>query len=79
MLVCEAVSKKILDICDERDISVNKLANISCLTQSTLENIVNCKSKNPKILTIVRLCEGLDMNLEEFFSDEVFYNIDRED
>lgn len=76
MLVAEAVSKKILNICNERNITVNKLASISCLTQSTLENIVSCKSKNPKILTIVRICDGLKIELSDFFNDDIFKNID---
>lgn len=79
MLVAEAVSKKIIKICEERNIRVNKLASISCLTQSTLENIVNGNSRNPKLLTIVRICEGLKIELSDFFDDELFRNLDRED
>lgn len=61
MKVNEAVSNKLLKICKEKNISINKLATISCLTQSTLENIVNCNFKNPKLLTIIRICDGLDI------------------
>ncbi len=75
----EAVSIKLINICKERNISINKLASLSCLTQSTVENIVNCNSKNPKLLTIVRICDGLDITLKEFFSDDLFLNLDRED
>ena len=79
MKLSEAMSKKLLKICEERDISINKLATICLLTQSTVQNIIECNSSNPKLLTIVRICDGLDMTLEEFFSDELFNNIDRED
>ncbi len=79
MKVNEAVSIKLINICKERNISINKLATISCLTQSTVENIVNCNSKNPKLLTIVRICDGLDISLKEFFDDEIFTKLDRED
>ena len=79
MKIREAISKKITKICNERNISVNKLANISCLTQSTVEHLVNGDSKNPKLLTIIRICDGLDMTLHEFFSDDLFKNLDRED
>ena len=75
----EAMSKKLLKICEERDISINKLATICLLTQSTVQNIIEGNSSNPKLLTIVRICDGLDMTLKEFFSDELFTNIDRED
>lgn len=79
MKINKAVSIKLLNICKERNISVNKLASICCLTQSTIENIVCCNFKNPKLLTIVRICEGLNISLSEFFDDEIFLNIERED
>ena len=79
MKLSEAMSKKLLKICEERDISINKLATICLLTQSTVQNIIEGNSSNPKLLTIVRICDGLDMTLKEFFSDELFINIDRED
>ncbi len=79
MTISEAMSKKILKICAEKKITINKLASISLLTQSTIQNIVDGNSKNPKLLTIIRICDGLGITLEEFFKDELFLNIDRED
>ena len=79
MRISEAISKKLNKICKERNISVNKLANQSLLTQSTVEHLVNGDSKNPKLLTIIRICDGLDMSLQEFFADDLFRNMDRED
>ena len=78
MKISEAVSKKILKLCEERNISINKLSSICCLTQSTVQNLVGQKSKNPKLLTIVRICEGLNLELDDFFKDNLFKNIDRE-
>lgn len=79
MTVSEAVVKKILNICDEKNITINKLSYICGITQSTLDNIVNGNSKNPKLLTIVRLCDGLEITLHDFFSDPIFIDLDRED
>lgn len=79
MTISEAVVSKILNICDERNITINKLSNICGITQSTIDNIVNGNSKNPKLLTIVRLCDGLGITMQEFFSDPIFLNLDRED
>ena len=79
MKLTKAMSEKINKILIENDITVNKLASISCLTQSTVDSLVNGKSKNPKLLTIVRICDGLGITLTEFFDDELFKNIDRED
>ena len=79
MKIQEAISNKINKIIIEKDITINKLSSISCLTQSTVESLVNGKSKNPKLLTIVRICDGLGITLSEFFNDDLFKNIDRED
>ena len=79
MKVHKAVSEKLTKIMIERNLSVNKLASISCLTQSTVDSLVNGKSKNPKLLTIVRICDGLNIKLSDFFEDKLFDKIDRED
>ena len=79
MKIQEAISNKINKIIIDRDITINKLSSISCLTQSTVESLVNGKSKNPKLLTIVRICDGLGITLKDFFDDDLFINVDRED
>lgn len=79
MTISEAVISKILTLCDERNFTINKLANVCGITQSTLDNIVNGNSKNPKLLTIVRICDGLGITMHDFFSDPIFLNLDRED
>lgn len=79
MKINKAISKKLMKLCKERDMSVNKLATTCCLTQSTVQNLIECNSSNPKLLTIVRICDGLGIALKEFFDDELFDDIDRED
>ena len=79
MKINEAISKKIDKICIEENISVNKLASISCLTQSTVQHLAEASSKNPKLLTIVRICDGLNISMHDFFSDPILQNLDRED
>lgn len=79
MRLNKAIEEKITKILIERNITVNKLASMSCLTQSTVDSLINGKSKNPKLLTIVRICDGLGITLTEFFDDKLFLNLDRED
>lgn len=79
MKISEAMSKKIMNLCNERKMSVNQFSNNCLLTQSTVQNIVECNSKNPKLLTIIRICDGLNISLKEFFDDELFNNLDREE
>lgn len=75
MKLNEAVTHRILQYCKEKNISINKLATLSLLTQSTLNNIVNNHTKDIKLLTLIRICDGLDMSLSEFFDDDVFFNM----
>lgn len=79
MKISEAIACRINQICNERNISINKLANMCLLTQSTVQHLADGRSKNPKTLTIVRICDGLGISLKEFYDDAVFKNIDRED
>lgn len=79
MTISDAVTAKLSKLCSERKITINKLAGMCGITQSTLENIVSGHSKNPKLLTIVRVCDGLNISLRDFFKDPVFSKIERED
>ena len=76
MTISESISKRIKNIYNERNISINKLATMSCLTQSTLQSIIDGSSNNPKLLTIVRICYGLNISISEFFDDSLFDNLD---
>lgn len=74
----EAVAQRILELCEERKITVNALANISAVPPSTVKSIIYDVSKNPGIVTIKMLCDGLGISLDEFFSSELFKNLSQE-
>lgn len=76
MTVNEAVQKRILDICRDKNISINKLCILSGVTQSTVNNILSRKNTSPTIITIKRLCDGADMSISEFFDSTLFDNLD---
>lgn len=78
MKLSVAIAKRISSLCEERGISLNKLSMMSCITQSTLNSIMKNESNNPKILTIYRICYGLNISIVEFFDDKIFENIDLE-
>ncbi len=79
MKLSKAVSQKILKICKEKNISINKLAAICCVTQSTVQSLIQEKYESPKLATITKICEGLGLTLEEFFDDCLFDNLERDD
>lgn len=59
----QAVRNRILQLCEEYDLSINRLATISALPPSSLKNILYGKSQNPKLLTIKLICDGLELNI----------------
>ena len=73
-----AVRDRILRLCAERNITINKLATLSALPPSSVKNILYGKSKDPKLLTLKKICDGLDITLGEFFSTEEFDSLEPE-
>ena len=73
-----AVASRIIQLCNEKNIAINALANISGISPSTLYSVLNEKSQNPGIVTIKKLCDGLDISLREFFDADIFDDIEQE-
>ena len=78
MQIADAVKERIINLCHDNNISINKLAVMGGQTQSTLQSLIDGKSKNPKLLTLVRVCDSLNITLKEFFDNDLFNNIDTE-
>ena len=78
MTTVEAVRDRILQLCEQRNMSINKLASVSALPPSSVKNILYGKSQNPKLLTIKMLCDGLGITLGEFFSTPEFDALEQE-
>lgn len=78
MNIGEAVKERILELCQERNISVNKLSIMSGVTQSTVNNIVSGRNHSTTISTIKKLCDGLEITIEEFFHSELFRHLEQE-
>lgn len=74
----EAVKERILQLCQERDLSINKLSNMSGVTQSTVNNIVSGRNRSTTISTIKKLCDGLGITIEDFFHSELFRDLEQE-
>ncbi len=75
----EAVAKRIVELCDEREITVNAVANKAGISPSTIYSMLNYKSNNPGIVSLHNICYGLDITLREFFNSDIFDNIEFDD
>lgn len=78
MTAQEAVRNRVLQLCGEKNITINRLATLAALPPSSVKNILYGRSRNPKLLTIKMICDGLDMTLSEFFDTEDFNALEPE-
>ena len=78
MMLTEAIKKRITELCAERGITVNKLATLCGITQSTLSNLFNRPKTKPTVSTIKKICDGLDITLADFFSSPYFDGLEQE-
>ncbi len=78
MTTVEAVKNRLLQLCGERNITVNKLATLSALPPSSVKAILYGRSQNPKLLTIKMICDGLSISLAQFFDTPEFNSLEQE-
>ena len=74
----EAVAKRILQLGEEKHIAINALANISGVAPSTIYSMLNEKSQNPGVVSIKKICDGLEITVREFFDCEIFDSREQE-
>ena len=74
----EAVAKRILQLCEEKQIAINALANISGVAPSTIYSMLNEKSQNPGVVSIKKICDGLEITVREFFDCDLFDSREQE-
>jgi len=68
MTYSTVIIKRISDVCDERNITVNKLATLSGINQSTVRDIMKGYSRNPRLDTLHKIATGLGMTVSEFLN-----------
>ncbi|MGN0564769.1 MAG: helix-turn-helix domain-containing protein, partial [Candidatus Heritagella sp.] len=70
MAYSEIYIRRIRQLCKERGIAINKLATMSGVKQSTLDNIVRGLTKNPRVKTLHKIALAFSMTLSEFLDFE---------
>lgn len=78
MGVYEVVVKRIYELCDQQNITPNALSYRAGISQSTIKSILNGESKNPGIVTIKKICDGLEISLIDFFDTDDFRRLEQE-
>jgi DNA-binding Xre family transcriptional regulator len=78
MRVGEAVRLRILELCRERELSVNMLSALCGMTQSTLNNIVSGRNNSATVATVKKICDGLEISVPDFFNCPLFEDLEQE-
>lgn len=78
MSVKDVVAARFRSLCSGREISTNALANLSGVTPSTVYSLLDERRRDVSIITIKKLCDGLDISLGEFFSAPEFDELEQE-
>ena len=78
MNTTQTVAYRIRQICKQYGITPNALSYRAAVPQSTIKSILNGESANPGIVTIKKLCDGLDISVREFFDSDLFDDLEQE-
>lgn len=72
------VKNRLISLCEEKHMTIHRLAMLSAVPPSTIKNILYGKSKNPGIVTLKMLCDGLEISLLDFFNTPEFQDLEQE-
>lgn len=78
MLIKDAIVLRLQTICKERNIKYNELATRSGVTPSTVYSLMDINRRDLSVITLKKLCDGLDMTITEFFDDDIFKSLEQE-
>ncbi|MBO5395611.1 MAG: helix-turn-helix transcriptional regulator [Clostridia bacterium] len=78
MTIGNAVRHRLIELCNEHNITINKLSTISGITQSTLNNIISGRNNSTTISTIKKICDGLEITIIDFFNSPLFSDLEQE-
>ena len=78
MSVKDVVVNRFQELCNERNIRINELANISGVTPSTAYSMMDKNRRDISIITSKKFCDGLDITLGEFFTTPEFDELEQE-
>ena len=77
-MIKDAVVLRFKEICNERNIKFNELANLSGVTPSTVYSMMDSRRRDLSIITIKKLCDGLEITLSDFFTSSIFDELEQE-
>ena len=71
----QAIRNRILDLAKERNLTINKVSTLSGMPHTTLLLFMNNETHDPRISTLLHICEAFDIDLKEFFNSSIFDDV----
>ena len=78
MTLKEAIGNRIVQLCEERELTPYSLAMLCGIDKTTIYSIIGNKSRSPEVATVKKICDGLGITLGAFFSTTEFDNLEQE-
>lgn len=78
MRIKPAIVQRFQQLCKERNIKYNELATLSGVTPSTVYSMMDNTRKDLSVITVKKLCDGLDITITEFFNAPIFEQLEQE-
>lgn len=74
----EALQLRVIELCDQHNLTLHGLCRVCGVTQSTLNNLTRGRNNSLTVSTVKKICDGLEMELPEFFDSDLFRNLEQE-
>ncbi|TCI21889.1 helix-turn-helix transcriptional regulator [Exiguobacterium sp. SL-9] len=68
----EAIIERMKELATERNMTIHQVIQKGGLNQATISELMNGRTKHPKVSTIQKFCKGLGISLNDFFSSSYF-------
>lgn len=75
MTLEQAIRKRIIELAEEKNITINMVSTLAGLTHTTLLSFMNNETHDPRISTLLHICEAFNIELKEFFNSPIFKNV----
>lgn len=78
MTIGEAARTRVLELCREKGLTINRLSIVSGITQSTVNNFVSGRNHSITLSTLKKICDGMEITVTEFFASDLFEDLEQE-
>lgn len=75
MTLENAIRNRIIELAEKKNITINKVSTLGGIAHTTLLSFMNNETHDPRISTLLHVCEALDIELKEFFNSKIFKDV----